>query len=432
MPHDKGRASRACDSCRKLKTRCYESRAADSSCLRCERLEISCSLAKLRSTRRQAHAPPNAAIDGTDQRLSRLERAVERLLQRLDPDAEDDEVAPSPAAREPFRNESPDRVQPPGLSTNPSAAPVLVIRDIATEMGVESPGAVRSSHSLHDTPGANMIDEGFISHQDAVAMVRIFHQHYGRWVCFDPLMSSNAVLDKAKQSPLLLCACCLIAVRHTNQELAARLAPALFEKAKALLSIALLTSPQTIDFFQAAIVLSMWSTTVGQVPLSIDSWLLSGFAVQHCVSSDLFDPILNGQEPPRTKQDLELFCLWSHIALVHLHYSVGTRRKSMIARSQMDRCRAILESDYATNYEIRMVAEGNLYWILYEDCCLQEPDLPKIQTHLHVWRQEWRFVLGEFIIVTRNCFTNFLQISRDRNSLKWATTLRNFWPTTSP
>lgn len=355
---------------------------------------MSCSLAKPRSTRRQANTPPHAPVDGTDQRLSRLERLVERLLQRLDPDAEDSENAPAPAARESFREHSLERLQAPGLSTNLSAAPVLVIRDIATEMGVESPGAVRSAHSLHDTPGANMIDEGFISHQDAGAMVRIFHQHYGRWVCFDPLMSSSAILDKAKQSPLLLCACCLIAVRHTNQELAARLAPALFEKAKSLLSIALLTSPQTIDFFQAAIVLSMWSTTVGQVPLSIDSWLLSGFAVQHCVSSDLFDPVLNGQDPPRNKQDLELFCLWSHIALVHLHYSVGTRRKSMIARSQMDRCRAILESDYATNYEIRMVAEGNLYWILYEDCCLQEPDLPKIQAHLHVWRQEWRFVLG--------------------------------------
>lgn len=239
-----------------------------------------------------------------------------------------------------------------------------------------------------------MIDEGLISNQEALFMVKIFHEHYGRWVCFDPLTSPTSLLNNVKRSPLLLCACCLIAVRHTNQDLASRLAPALFDKAKSLLSIALLTSPQTIDFFQAAIVLSMWSTTVGQVPLSIDSWLLSGFAVQHCVSSDLFDPVLNSKLPPRNKRELELFCIWSHIALVHLHYSVGTRRKSMIARSQMDRCRAILDSDYATNYEVRMVAEGNLYWILYEDCCLQEPDLPKIQADLHAWRQEWRSVLG--------------------------------------
>lgn len=44
MPPDRGRASKACTACRKQKTRCYESGAARGSCLRCQRLELSCSL----------------------------------------------------------------------------------------------------------------------------------------------------------------------------------------------------------------------------------------------------------------------------------------------------------------------------------------------------------------------------------------------------
>lgn len=60
-------------------------------------------------------------------------------------------------------------------------------------------------------------------------------------------------------------------------EAAQVLAPTLFEKSKSLLSSALLVNPQQIEFFQAVIVLCMWSTTVGQNLLGIDSWLVSWF-----------------------------------------------------------------------------------------------------------------------------------------------------------
>jgi hypothetical protein len=75
-------------------------------------------------------------------------------------------------------------------------------------------------------------------------------------------------------------------------------------------------------------------------------------------------------------------------------YSVGTRRKSVIGRAQIDRCRDILASDSATNFEMRMVAEVQLYWILYENCCLGDVDLPKAQSALQQWRQTWKLVLG--------------------------------------
>jgi hypothetical protein len=113
----------------------------------------------------------------------------------------------------------------------------------------------------------------------------------------------------------------LIAVRHTTQELALRLAPQLFERAKALISTTLLTVPQSMEFFQASLILSMWSTTVGQVPLSIDSWLLSGFALQHCLSSRLFEHIARAGHPSScTKRELDQWCIWNHLCLVHLQY----------------------------------------------------------------------------------------------------------------
>jgi hypothetical protein len=41
-----------------------------------------------------------------------------------------------------------------------------------------------------------------------------------------------------------------------------------------------------------------------------------------------------------------------------------------------------------------MVAEIDLYWIIYESCAALPVDLPKTQAALHEWRQEWKFLFG--------------------------------------
>jgi hypothetical protein len=130
----------------------------------------------------------------------------------------------------------------------------------------------------------------------------------------------EALLAEIRASPLLLCACCLIAIRHTTQESASNLAPRLFEEANSLLSASLLIVPQTVDFFQAALILSMWSTTIGQAPMSIDSWLVSGFALQQALAAaEVFGPLLvPGHSNRMHKLELDQMCIYNHLCLVHL------------------------------------------------------------------------------------------------------------------
>ena len=78
-------------------------------------------------------------------------------------------------------------------------------------------------------------------------------------------------------------------------------------------------------------------------------------------------------------------------------YCVGTRRRVILDRNQIDKCSEILISDHATNFETRMVAEVNLYWIIYESCSAVQVDLPKTQAALHEWRQEWKFLFGKHL-----------------------------------
>ncbi|KAE8423929.1 LITAF-like zinc ribbon domain-containing protein [Aspergillus pseudocaelatus] len=362
MPPDRGRASRACVSCRKQKTRCYESGTGGRPCLRCERLQQRSSI------------------------IEQLERTVGALLERL---GEDSSSIMPPRERP---DNSGHFSQKSAASTTakpdyPSAPPVMVIRDLASDVGVKSPDA-SSNESVLD---------GLISTDLAIDLMTIFLEHYGRWILFDPESDPKALLGKVNRSPLLFSACCLIAVRHTTESLATTLAPKLYQSARSLISTALLVSPQPIEFFQAAIVLSLWSTTVGQVPLSIDSWLLSGFALQHCQSSPLFDAV-NTTNPHAElmKTVLDNWCIWNHLCLAHLQYCVGTSRKSMIHASQISRCRAIVGSDHATNYELRMVAEIHLYWTLYEHTSSESIDLLKSITSLQDWKKEWQFILGIF------------------------------------
>lgn len=163
----------------------------------------------------------------------------------------------------------------------PNADTASTSRDVASEVGVRRP------HAAGQSQNPDIIARGLVPVRDAGALIELsmflhphpaprlirgrFQEHYGRWVSFNPGSSSETILAEVRQSPLLLCACRLIAVRHTTQVSASTLAPRLFQEARTLLSAHLLDVPQSIEFFQAAVVLSMWSTTIGQTPLSIDS-----------------------------------------------------------------------------------------------------------------------------------------------------------------
>lgn len=307
---------------------------------------------------------------------------------------------------------------PPTQSEAPAepdsdSAPLFVLREVTAESGIavlDRAGTTTPSQNLSD----DIVSKGLISHEDALFLLSIFQQHYGRWVSFDPLVRTAVLLGDVRKSPLLLAACCLIAVRHTSQELAARLAPTLLRESKSHLSLALLVTPQYLEFFQAVLVLSMWSTTIGRVPLSMDSWLLSSFALQHSIASGIWSSNHNHSSQKPGRSGLDTLCVWNHLCLVHLHYCVGTRRKAVLDRKDVEQCRRILDAQQTSNFESRMVAEVFLYWIIYESS-LNPVDVPRTQSALQTWREEWNFLFDQprsQFIQMGYCFAQLLTYDR--------------------
>lgn len=318
---------------------------------------------------------------------------MERLIERLSSRVTELETA---ATRSNDQHQAQTHgSQHPGESSlrDNESAPLFVLREVTAESGIRT-----SDRAGTTTPSrilaTDVILQGVINAEDAVFLLSIFQQHYGRWVSLDPELPTPVLLKDVRRSPLLLSACCLIAVRHTSQDLAARLAPNLLSEAKSQISAALLTTPQPVEFLKAALLLCMWSTTIARIPLSIDSWLLSSFALQHGTVSG-FGPsaahlIPEGME----KSDLDTLCVWNHLCLAHLHYCVGTGRKAVLDQEDLKRCRLALVAARTSNFESRMVAEVFLYWIVYESS--RNPvDLPKTQSALRAWKEEWKHLLGE-------------------------------------
>ncbi|KAH7399561.1 hypothetical protein BKA66DRAFT_167642 [Pyrenochaeta sp. MPI-SDFR-AT-0127] len=396
MPPDRGRASRACTACRKQKTRCYES-ANGRTCLRCERIGHKCSFdgpdsasAEIRDESWQVGAS-SILRSSQDARLERIEKTINALLQKvndLEAEASQPDRSRIQAYREPTIEEQLVSQHRQDIdSIDQDSAPLFVLRDVTTESGFQA-----TDRTATNTPSRgfshDIIFKRLISPQEAFSLLSMFQEHYGRWVSFDTHIPTAILLEDVRKSPLLLAACCLIAVRHASQDLALRLAPVLFKEAKSLLSSAMLSTPQPIEFFQASLILSMWSTTIGGVPLSIDSWLLSGFAIQHSVTTGLFGSAKD-QTTNLNVSQRDRLCVWNHLCLVHLHYCVGTRRKAVLEKKDIEKCRAILGSDHATNFESRMVAEVFLYWIIYESCNSSSGP-QKTQSALQAWKLEWQ------------------------------------------
>ncbi|GAB1726283.1 hypothetical protein NU195Hw_g4532t1 [Hortaea werneckii] len=293
-------------------------------------------------------------------------RALEELtgtVERLSRFVGFDENNPSAEPRVTSHN---GRWQPTGTD----AAPLEVLRDAAFET---------AEQSLQDSAPRVLANE-----TEANMLLSTFRTHYGRWIGIketgEEIWDINTV-----RHPLLFTSCCLIATRHSSEPHPHPEANRLFLQAKDELSGSLLEIRQPLAFFQAVLILSLWSTTAGQKPLSLDSWLITGYALQHSLASAIFQ----GRDDRMASGQFAASSVRNHLCLSHLHACISTRRTAVITSSDVENGRRLLSCPSSSNFETRMVAELALYWILYEHGINGTLYLPRAQAALHEWKREW-------------------------------------------
>ncbi|KAI7247292.1 hypothetical protein KC352_g13804 [Hortaea werneckii] len=245
------------------------------------------------------------------------------------------------------------------------AAPSEVLRDAALE---------NDEQSLQNTPPSALANDA-----EANMLLSTFKTRYGRWIGINESDDETWNMRTVRH-PLLFTASCLVATRHSSEYGPHPEADRLFFQAKDELSASLLRIQQPLAFFQAVLILSLWSTTAGQQPLSLDSWLITGYALQHSLASAVFQGLNN-----RTANCS--FAAWSvrnHLCLSHLHACISTRRTAVVTSSDIEMARPLLT--FGNNFETRVVAELALYWILYEH---RINGTLRTRGALHDWKRQW-------------------------------------------
>ncbi|KAK4143195.1 uncharacterized protein C8A04DRAFT_29219 [Dichotomopilus funicola] len=168
------RASKACTTCRRQKTRCYRSESGPGTCLRCQTLKQPCSLELQDEDAVTIQGPASGHDPAHDpaiyQRLDRLELALGKLVERIDTRL--DIVAPisKPILMDGSLSSLSRAADEERSSEEPDEPPVMVIRDAATEIGIHSPNDTYASPANQ----SHILSKGFLLYEEACQLLSIY------------------------------------------------------------------------------------------------------------------------------------------------------------------------------------------------------------------------------------------------------------------
>ncbi|SCU92104.1 LADA_0F14356g1_1 [Lachancea dasiensis] len=513
LPKKNGhRALKACDSCRRMKTRCIPSPIPEEAqCLRCDSLKLRCSFQDLWENNESGGEEVSAPIKVNTQRLSNsskngsresaeltkrllksgyspehfavhskllqnVNKNVSRILNILENQPSSTVVSEpskainfkaqdiSTALRDAINSTAPSSSLPNGLEHLPSSV-ASTVNSRAQSPSINGPSAkyehchstpyltcpftmmsqmvshdniplpIRKLHEPSFMPPeaiSDVVDMNLLTLDEVTCLVQCFRDGYGKWCSFPEIPSEKLVSKlRSSKSSLLLSTICVLALRYTTHyhDMKTRIYKNLLYKLRTDLELSLRIVPQTVEFVQAAVILSLYAYSLSSDIMSIDAWYISGIGLQQFLTLSLTGEQYRRGEARSTLgnlgfpgdmdsnvfdeddssdvqfQKLQLFRLWNHLCMVHITNCVLSGRMCIIDGVRADLCRRIVDFPKSTHYDGMMVAEISLQLILYnfvQQCSLSSSkDLEKlalsdaVQDELHTWYDEWKYLLSQ-------------------------------------
>ncbi|KAJ5164585.1 uncharacterized protein N7500_006415 [Penicillium coprophilum] len=383
----KGRIRRsmtACNTCRKLKTRC-DVDPRGHACRRCLSLRLECELPET-TERFQDNASTwsdATAIPSIEERLVSLERGMGEmihLMRQMVNRSPSMSCSPTSQARS-------NSIDGTSLSDSMSSSfyplkPAQLIRDLQAECFGE-----RDHFSDADILG-DIVTQGIVDSKLSMKLIELFVEYFGHWV------SINHSSSIQRSNTLLFNTACLLASRylpglpqHTVRDISLHVQHAV---AKVLWK----PPPMTSDMLQALTLLCLYSTSIHKEGL-MDDWLLSGISINHALITFNFLNTLpgDGLNPDELFAQLRL---WNTLCVTQLHSALANGRTVNIQQQYIDQCPRILEHAGATAEDGRIVAEIQLYRIAlrlqHSQHRLQfaEPEYEELER----WKMEWAHLLS--------------------------------------
>ncbi|RDW79519.1 hypothetical protein BP6252_04157 [Coleophoma cylindrospora] len=385
----------ACDTCRRIKSRCdYESHHG--SCNRCATLRIPCSLS---DTSGGSSAGSVAIVQGKANELSLLRdlhaklaeqtallQDLKKTVERQAPNEQPLPPTPSQIEASASQHDAENTDSPADQDTE--SAPVVMIRNVLRK----GKGGFKR---LQSQGIDGLLDLGLFSAHTAYELLDLFLARAGPWLQLTAWESIGIRSDMNQSISSNLIAACVLQGMALSDLRNSATHETFYEYVRSILAPVLLISPLPLDCLFALSISCWWCIAPVKKMEYIDSWLVSGHAVQQAMLTINFTN-LRAKIKKGTSDAVDRHTLrtWNHICLSHLYFAVGTGRPSLIAESYLDQCPSILNAFEPTIQDQTVLAEIHYYSAILK---LLTTALP-LQAdgkckELDAWHDKWGYLL---------------------------------------
>ncbi|KAJ5216309.1 Transcriptional activator of proteases prtT [Penicillium cinerascens] len=388
-PRPRGRIRRsmtACNTCRKLKTRC-DLDPRGHACRRCLSLRLECELPETQDRFFQDNASTwseaNAAIPSIEERLVSLERGMGEMIHLMRQMVNQ----PSNASGSPssFAGRGLDETSNENNGPVPSFSlkPVQLIRDLQIECFNGRENFPTDVDLLGD-----IVSQGIIDAKLSLKLIELFVEYFSPWVSID--LSSGI----QRTDTLLFNTACLLASRYLPGMPSNTVHEISLQVQHAVTKAMWRKTPLSNECLQALALLCLYPTS-GHKEGFMDGWLLSGISINHALLSFSFLNQPSNNKSLLSDEMLSQLRLWNTFCLTHLHSALGYGRAINVQPQYLDHCVRILDHPRATSEDGRILAEIQLYRIALklqnnpQRLRFAEPEYEEIER----WKVEWAHLL---------------------------------------
>lgn len=241
-----------------------------------------------------------------------------------------------------------------------------------------------------DIPYDDVISNDLLTIAECVTLLREFKDNYGAWVSFPQNVSLELIIQQIRDShcSLLLTLYMVLSLRYTlyYHDLKTRVYKNLLEKLREDYGQEFIRLGHAfkLEYIQSLVMLSVYSNSLSSDYQIFDSWLISGIGLKMYWSNNIQQSLLEGSDSNRggtykggnhffsvvgdesELKDESLSCnrLYNHLCLAHLTNCLLSGRQAVLQQNDINRCKLTLQSQQASHFDGRMLAEIELYWLM--------------------------------------------------------------------
>ena len=386
------RTLKACELCRKQKTRCFRSPENPNSCLRCRFLSKTCSFENEETEGEiSGMLPFNLSNQETTKKIDMIHDGINQILNYMKNGARTEDAKLLLDASESMKDRSNSIVnandqnipQFDSFKSVSSASPIAILQQLFPHQC----DTLITNPMLQNTTliqKEDVITLGILSEHEVTELISNFRRNYGRWVSFPSSVSTeNLIVQIKEKSDLLLTSCCLVSFRYykykgpNNRSMECQL---LTQHLTQDLNNSLVkytsfgTCLGQVEFLQALVILSIYLKSLSKLDhsLNLDPWFLSNIGLSTFITKTaLIDDFKEIDDETveiqgETYNKLTILRIYNHLCLAHILNCIFSGRMCILDSNRVEKCATTLSLLNATNFDGRMVSEIGLLFITYK------------------------------------------------------------------